>query len=316
MGCPAQASRRAFTMASPTLEIDLLRSFVAISEMGSFTAAAGVMHRTQSAISLQVRRLEAQAGVRLFVRQGRETKLTAEGRDLLVQARRLLRLHDETVASLQKPAVTGTVRVAIPDDYALVFLPGLFLRFSEAFPQVDLEVTTLGSAQIQQGLEAGDYDLVVMSQAIQTPDAVVLREEPVVWVTAPGSLASEQRPVPVAHFSYGCLFMEAAAETLLRGGIAFRVMYRSNSVTALLAAVESGLAVSALVASTVPSTLLTHDSLWGLPPLPTVKIVLRTAPGGLGEAGTMLARHIVDGFGIHPLADTMLARTNALATSR
>ena len=283
-------------MAPATLEIDLLRSFVAISDTGSFTAAASVVNRTQSAVSLQMRRLEAQAGVRLFHRRGRETALTVEGRDLLVQARRLLRLHDETVASLRKPAVSGTVRVAIPDDYALIFLPTLFRRFSEAFPQVDLEVTTQGSAQIQQGLEAGAYDLVVMSQMHASPDAVVLRREPVVWVTAPTGLAHEQRPVPIAHFSYECLFFEHAFRALERAGIAYRLAYRSNSITALLAAVESGLAVSSLAVSSVPPGLKTLDSLFGLPPLPTISIVLRTAPGGVGEAGTILARHIVDGF--------------------
>jgi DNA-binding transcriptional LysR family regulator len=118
------------------LDTDLLRTFVAIADSGSFTRAGELVHRTQSAVSMQVKRLEEALGKPVFQRQGRTVALTAEGEALLGYARRILKLHEEAVATLTRPDLVGTVRIGIPDDYVMRFLPGILTRFAQAYPRV------------------------------------------------------------------------------------------------------------------------------------------------------------------------------------
>ena len=127
-----------------TLDLDQLRTFVAIVETGSFTRAAEVVFKTQSAVSMQMRRLEERIGKPVFARDGRASRLTEEGERLLGYARRMVRLNDETVAAFDETELSGAVRLGIPDDYADRFLPEVLARFTRSNPRVELTVHGAG----------------------------------------------------------------------------------------------------------------------------------------------------------------------------
>ncbi|MCB1764431.1 MAG: LysR family transcriptional regulator, partial [Candidatus Competibacteraceae bacterium] len=174
------------------LDPDLLRTFVAIVDAGGFTAAAQQVHRTQSAVSMQVRRLETTLDRTLFQREGRGVQLTPEGEALLGYARRLLKLHDEALAVLTRPDLTGCVRLGTPDDYVERFLPDILVRFARAFPRVQVDVHCEPSRHLRRLLAEDRLDLALITCAPGAEIGEILRREPTVWATAERHLAHEQ----------------------------------------------------------------------------------------------------------------------------
>ncbi|HQD57952.1 MAG TPA: LysR family transcriptional regulator, partial [Candidatus Competibacteraceae bacterium] len=148
---------------SPQLDPDLLRTFVAIVDGGGFTQAAKQVHRTQSAVSMQVRRLESELSRTLFQREGRSARLTPDGEALLGYARRLLKLHDEAVSVLSCPDLSGLVRIGTPDDYVDRFLPEILARFARAFPRVQVEVNCEPSVNLRRMLAEHRLDLALIT---------------------------------------------------------------------------------------------------------------------------------------------------------
>ncbi len=278
------------------LDTDLLRTFAAIADCGSFTRAAELVHRTQSAVSMQVKRLEETLGKPVFQREGRSITLTPDGEALLGYARRILKLHEEAVAALTRPDVVGTVRVGIPDDYVMRFLPGILTRFAQAYPRVQVAVHCEPSYILTRRLDNDELDLALISCEPAREMGEVLRREPTVWATSERHLAHEEEPLPLALFQEGCFVRAAALRALDETGRNYRIAYSSPSITGIHAAVSAGLAVTALVRSIVPSGMRVLSGDEGFPSLPITLISLLRARGSRSKAIDCLAAHFAEGL--------------------
>jgi DNA-binding transcriptional LysR family regulator len=283
------------------LDPDLLRAFVAVAETGSVTAAAGRVHRTQSAVSMQIRRLEELLGRRLLDRSGRGVALSAEGELLLPHARALLRAEREVLALFAEGAPAGRVRIGAPDDYASTFLPASLARFAESHPRVEVEMVVASSAELVPALARADGpDLALVTQGSGETGGVVARREPLVWVAAAGRAVETLPVLPLALFQQGCVFRRAALAALAEAGRPCRIAYTSVSLAGVFAAVAAGLAVGVVLRSSVRPGLRILSEAQGLPALPSVGIVLARAERPLGPAAEALASHVLAALAAAP----------------
>ncbi|MBV2206628.1 MAG: LysR family transcriptional regulator [Pseudomonas sp.] len=278
----------------PGIDTELLRSFVAIADHGGFTRAAEAVHRTQSAISMQMKRLEEDVLQRpLFERSGRQVSLTAEGQVLLGYARRILKLHGEVMTTLREPHMVGAVRIGTPDDYVMRFLPGILAQFAQAYPLVQVELHCEPSYQL---LQRQDMDLTIVTREPGTEIGQLLRQERFVWAEATGNDLHQQRPIPLAMFNSGCFCRAWVCNALDAAEIDYRIAYTSPSLAALMALVGAGLAVTAQLRSLIPPQLRILGEAEGLPALPQCSIVLLRNPRSQSPVSEALAEYIVEGF--------------------
>ncbi|MBA2689322.1 MAG: LysR family transcriptional regulator [Burkholderiales bacterium] len=213
------------------LDIDLMRALVAIADNGGFTRAAERLHRTQPAISLQIRRLEIATGATLFERRGRTMQLTAAGERLLVYARKMLEINDAAVQSLQESPLAGVIRFGAAQDFADQSLPQVLSRFNAAHPEVQLEVRVDRNAPLIAAVKAGQLDLALVIQKSGANGGTLLASEPLVWIGATQFKWSTQQPVPLVLFESPCNFCDVALKVLKAAGIPWRVVYtRSGPV--------------------------------------------------------------------------------------
>jgi DNA-binding transcriptional LysR family regulator len=281
-------------MSYPAIDTELLRSFVAIAESGGFTKAAEVVNRTQSAVSMQMKRLEEDVLQRtLFLREGRQVRLTTEGQVLLGYARRILKLHSEALNTLREPHMVGSVRIGTPDDYVMRFLPGILSRFAQAYPLVQVEVHCEPSHQL---LQRQDLDLSIVTREPGNEIGQLLRQERFVWAEAAGFSPHEQSPMPLAMFNNDCFCCAWSCKALDAMERPYRLAYTSPSLSALLAVVSAGLAVTAQLQSLITPDLRILGVADGLPELPLASIVLVRNQRSQSPVVETLAEHIVEGF--------------------
>lgn len=236
----------------PRLESDLLRTFIAVADACNVTRAAETVGRTQSAVSMQIRKLEGVAGFVLFERGSRGVALTEKGEHLLTSARRIVALLDETEASLRLPQLKGTVRIGIPEEYVHSILPNALGAFDKMHPDVEVTVRYGSSPDNVAALEKGELDIAVMFARAGDSRHEVLMTDPTVWVTSDTHCTHERRPLPVAMYADVGWCNVLAAAALDSRGIGFRVAYVSATCAGLTAAVTSGLAVAPLSRSSIP----------------------------------------------------------------
>jgi len=281
-------------MGLRNLDIDLLRCFVTIADTGSFTRAGERLGRTQSAISLQLKRLEAQAGRTLFRRSPRSLAITPEGERLIGPARQILRLHDATLAEMFEPDIAGSVRIGVPEDFATAHLPAVLAAFAEAHPLVELEVTCDLTLNLLDRFHAGGFDLVLVKRqpAQDVQEGMRVWREPLVWVARDRQAAADFARVPLVVSPEPCVYRKRATEALEAMGRPWRVAYTSTSLAGSLSAVKAGLGITVLPLEMVPATLTAVGSDAGLPPLYDTEIALLEAPG-LSDTAHRLAQHIV-----------------------
>jgi DNA-binding transcriptional LysR family regulator len=275
------------------LDLDQLKTFVAICEMGSFTRAADTVHKTQSAVSMQMRRLEERVGKPVFARDGRGSKLTEDGERLLAYARRLMRLNDETLAAFDEAELSGRVRLGTPDDYAERFLPEILARFSRSNPRVEVTVVCAPSPTLVEMMQLAELDVAIVTYVREKGQAEVVRREPLLWVTSQRHAAHEQDPLPLALGRPTCIWRRTAIEAIDGMRKRHRVLYSSWNSTAVGAAVLAGLAVSVLPESAIRPGMRILGEHEGFPRLPPCEIgILRSwhATSALQEA---LAGHII-----------------------
>lgn len=261
---------------SRPLDIDLLRTFVAIAETRMLGRAAGRIGRTQAAVSMQVQKLEALLSQPLLNRTGRGVTLTLHGERLLGHARTILRHHDAAVADITGAGLTGTLRFGCPDDYAAAFLPHILRSFAGRHPQVFVEVVCAPTPRLLAQLGRHALDLALISTTEDDRSAAVLRREPLVWVGNRHDHAAMQVPLQLALSDPDTLDHRAARERLDAAGRPYRVAYASGSISGLLAVVRSGQAIAVLTQAAVPADLQilpTDEHL--LPPLPTVGLTVQ-----------------------------------------
>ncbi|RIX73866.1 LysR family transcriptional regulator [Acidovorax cavernicola] len=274
---------------SQSLDIDLLRSFVAIAETGVLGQAAIRVGRTQSALSMQMQKLEGIVEQPLLHRTGRGVTLTATGERLLVRAGELLRKHDEALAELRGTQLSGVLRFSCPDDYAVVFLPYLLQSFASLHPQVQLEVTCAPTPRLHELLarHAVDLALVSVSNASGAAADDAIRLEPLVWVAQRGGAAASMDPLPLALGAPDALDHLLPRQALAAAGRAYRLAYASSSLSGLVGMARSGQAVIVLTRTAVPDDLQILTPEHGLPELPSVEVTLafdRDKPSALTAA--------------------------------
>lgn len=281
-------------MSYPAIDTELLRTFVAIADNGGFTRAAEVVNRTQSAVSMQMKRLEEDVLERtVFERDGRQVRLTAEGQILLSYARRILKLHGEVMTTLREPHMVGSVRIGTPDDYVMRFLPGILSRFAQSYPLVQVEVHCESSSQL---LQRQDLDLSIITREPGTEIGQLLRQERFVWAEAIGFSPHEQSQLPLAMFNTDCFCRAWACNALDAIERPYRVAYTSPSLSAIMAVVSAGLAVTAQLQSLITPDMRILGEAEGLPALPACSIVLVRNPRSNSPVTETLAEHIVEGF--------------------
>jgi len=284
----------------PSLDPDLLRSFMLIAEGHSVTDAAALVGRTQSAVSMQIKRLEEVLGQPLFSRgKGGAVEPTPHGRHLLEHARQILALNDQAVAAFRSPLISGTVRLGSPDDYALAYLPAILKRFAETHPAVQVDVRCSPSVELQRLLKAGELDLTLLSNGLQPADwpAQELWRGPLVWVTSTRFSPHRQDPLPLALASGpGCDWADAAIHALEQAGRRYRVAYTSASQIGSHAPVVAGLAVTVSTLSWLPEGARPVRPDEGLPKLAEFAILMLKAKLPRQPVTNALEAHIRQGF--------------------
>ncbi|QJP14309.1 LysR family transcriptional regulator [Starkeya sp. ORNL1] len=282
---------------SVLLDIDQLRTFMAIAETGSFTKASDVVHKTQSAVSMQMKRLEERVGRAIFARDGRASKLTDEGERLLDYARRIVKLNMEAMASLSNAALTGRVRLGVPDDYADRYLPEIMARFSRTHSNVELTVVCDPSNDLADRIDTGDLDLAIVTDCdSMSRETEIIRREQLLWVGSARHSAHLEDPLPLALGRQTCNWRHEAIAALQAVGRPFRILYTSSNSAAVSAAVMSGLAISVLAESGLRPGMRVLGPSDGFPALSPCRIgILRNKhePSTLADA---LANHIIQGL--------------------
>lgn len=274
------------------LDADQLKTFVAIVDSGSFTRAADAVHKTQSAVSMQMKRLEERVGRPLFARDGRYVRLTSDGERLLDYARRIVRLNLECVSSFGDAELKGRVRLGVPDDYADRYLPEILARFARSNPRAEVTVVCEPTPSLVERIDAGDLDLAVVTHVASHKDSEIVRLEPLLWTTSARHDVHELDPLPLALGLPTCNWRLAAVEGLERLGRRFRVFYESWNSSAVGAAVLAGLAVSVLPESAIRAGMRILAADDGFPDLPPVRIGLMRNRMTASAVTDALAGHI------------------------
>lgn len=277
-------------MTHPTLDPELLRAFVAVTDLRSFTRAAARLNRTQSAVSMQVRRLEQTLGVALFHRSTVHVELSVSGETLLGYARRILAINEEAVARLREHDTQGHVRLGVMDDYGTQIIPPLLASFAALYPRIQIEMQT-GLSSLMIDRLGQEFDLVIAMHPEGQGGGVLLRREQALWAVGSVRSVLGQTPLPVALYPHGCLFRQWATAALDAAGHPWRLAFVSHSLSAVEAVAAQGLAVTVVKSGTRPTTLRALSLEDGLPPLPKADIRLHLSPGA-SQASTLLAEHL------------------------
>lgn len=278
--------------ALTNLDIDLIRTFVTIAENGSFTRAAERLFRTQSTISLQVKRLEEQVQRQLLERNPRHVKLTPEGETFLDYARRMLELNDEMVARVNEPHLAGVVKLGTPEDFATTHLPQVLASFARIHPDVALEVTCDLTLNLIERFRERLFDLVLVKREPSDGGGFRVWREPLVWVAADHDVVRRPGPLPLVVSPSPCVYRKRATEALDAAERGWRVAYTCGSLAGAQAAVRAKLGVTVLPKEMVPPGLAVIDGADGLPDLHDTEIALLTADT-LSKPAERLADHII-----------------------
>jgi DNA-binding transcriptional LysR family regulator len=258
------------------IDTNLLRAFLAAADAASFTAAARALNRTQSAVSMQIKRLEETIGGQLFDRGGRRIELTGRGEALITYARHMVALNDEAIGKLRGDALEGVVRFGLIEDYAMYVLPALLARFLSAHPSVAVEAETAFTPVLMERL-GKPLDLVLAMHPDGTGKGEILRRERAVWAGAREHAVHEQAVLPLALHPPGCQFRQAALSALDRAKRHWRLAYVSTSLGAVEAATCAGLAITVTKTGTLSKELVALGPKQGLPVLPSFEIALHRA---------------------------------------
>ncbi|MCM2404181.1 LysR substrate-binding domain-containing protein [Rhizobium sp. S153] len=262
----------------PLLDNDILRTFVAISETGSFTTAADRVFRTPSAVSMQIKKLEEQLNATLFLRDARSVTLTESGETLLPYARRMLALSNEAVGRFRMPEMKGVVRLGAPDDIGERFMPTILRRFAEVYPAIMVDLTVDTSSQLRRRLQEQRLDLTLINCApgVVSHEGEVIHTEHLVWAGAKCGTAHLRDPLPVSIWEDGCCWRADALARLDKDKRQYRIAYLSAHTMAQRAAVIADLAVAPLPRSYLTDDMVALGNKHGLPELGSFEVRLLT----------------------------------------
>lgn len=264
------------------LDSDLLRTFVAVTNAGSVTDGAAIIHRSQSATSLQIKRLEAILGQPVFERHGRGVALSETGRKLFPVAQEVTARLDATLREISQGSLSGKIRLGIPDDHGRSKLAAIVATFTRHHPKVELDVTCALSTSFSEDLDRGLLDLAVYEVERPSSHEEVLFEDPTCWVASAHRSFLAEESLPVALFDHACWWRDAANTSLRARGKPYRVVYSSQSVSGVIAAVDAGIAVGLLGRSSLHSGLSVVNQALGLGRTPASKLVMASSVAGGG----------------------------------
>lgn len=265
----------------PMLELDIMKTFVAIAETGNFTTAAEAVFRTPSAVSMQIKKLEDMLRVSLFRRDARSVSLTHHGEILLSYAKRMIALNNEAVSRFISPEMSGIVRLGAPDDIGELMLPGILRHLSETWPQLAIDVTIESSANLHRAVEEGRLDLTLYNflNAARADPAEKVMTERLVWVGRKHGQAHLKQPLPISVWDAGCSWRTKALEELAKSRIEFRIAYFCGSHMGQTAAIRADIAVAPLARFLVRDDMVVLGERDGLPDLGTYDIGLAVRAG-------------------------------------
>ena len=290
------------------LDIDQLRTFLAIAELGSFTKAGEAVHKTQSAVSMQMRRLEERVGQPIFIKDGRQSRLTENGLRLVEFARRVIMLNDETLSAFNGQKEVGHVKLGVPDDYADRLLPQVLAAFNRLNPSIEVQVECLSSARLTDAIREGTLDVAITtSQDTMDLRGEIIRREPLYWVTSNQHCAHTQDVVRLALGPVTCGWRRISMDALDRAGRPYRVSYTSSSAAALVGAVQAGLAVTVFPESAIRDGMRILDEKDGFPTLPYCDIALLRSDTARETMHDTLCNHLVAAIGNVGSGTTQLA---------
>ena len=275
------------------LDLTALRSFVTVAETGGVTKAAHRLHQTQSAVSMQLKRLEVSLDQPLLDRSGRGVALTNQGEQLLSYGRRMLALNDEVMARMTDDAFEGEIQLGVPADIVFPNIPHVLHRLDRAYPRVRVNLFSSNTRKLKAMIESGDLDLILTTEDECCAHGETISEQRLIWVGAPGGTAFRTRPLRLA-FEHACLFRPWVQRALDEGGIAWEMAVDTNKTRTVEASVSADLAIHAMLECAISKHLepITHGGT--LPDLPSTRINMYralTAKGALVDALEEMVRN-------------------------
>ena len=280
----------------PTLDSDLMRSFLAVADTGTVTAAADRLGRTQSAVSLQIKRLEDSLNQPLFHRLARGMSLTPRGEQLLPYARRVTAALDEAAIALRERPLVGPVRIGIPDEYSGTVLPRALAAFDERHEGVQVTISVDYTEGLNRALDADKLDLAVIYDWAYTQEGEIICVDPTVWVTSAAHAQHLRRPVPVSVYMRSSWSRDYAEASLDRQGFDWRPAWICESASGFRAAVTNGMAIAPLSRSTIPPDCRELTTADGFPIVDSARILLRRNPRGTSPAVEGMAKLLREAF--------------------
>jgi len=300
------------------LPIDLLRTFAAVSETGTFTLAGERRHVTQAAVSMQMKRLEGLIERALFEKNGRQLHLTPAGETLLEHAHRILAVHDKAVAAFADPDLFGRVRFGCAEEYSSRFLPSVLPGFRNCYPRIQVDIKIAPGVELYEWLRKDELDLCLLERipedgsrarrksktaAGRAPcshcdveGGTVVHREPVVWVTSRHAAAHEMDPLPLAVYHKGCAYRAWAEESLRAVGRKYWIAFVSPSISSILSAVQAGLAVAPIGLGSMTEGLRQLLPEQGFPLLPISEVSLHRATSADNEVVDCFADYVAESF--------------------
>lgn len=258
------------------LDLTALRSFVTVADVGGVTRAAGYLNLTQSAVSMQIKRLEEALGMQLFLRAARKLALSPEGEQLLSYGRRMLALNDEALSLFASTACDGEIRLGVPHDVVYPAIPGILKRMAQAWPCLRINLVSSFTILMKEEFARGGFDVILTTEETPDPGAEVLGARPLVWVGAPEGRVWQRRPLRLG-FKDTCIFRPRAQAALEAAGIPWQLATGGESEQAVEATVAADLAVTARMAGSIPDGTVVISGENQLPPLGEMKLALYRA---------------------------------------
>lgn len=256
------------------IEFELLRTFISVVDNGSITRASKQIHRTQSAISMQIKRLEEQVGQRLFDRTGRQLELTYKGKNLVAYARRLLNLHDEAVNEvIESEQKEQHITVGCPDDYSASILPLVMNVLYQHQDKLHITVVTENSPVLRRKLDENDIDLAILSRLPESNEGVVINQVSGVWL-GQNTSSFTQRPLPLVLFEPNCKFHSSVIDGLEKSDIDYSLMCDASQTGLMISLVRSNNYIAVVPDVSIPDDLIGLRVIDGLPELPVGDIAI------------------------------------------
>lgn len=281
-------------MGLPLLELDVLKTFAAGIDVGSFARAAEKIGRSQSAVSLQMKKLEEQLNTALFERQGRSLALTAAGKTLYDYAKRMLELNEEAVGAVRGIAVDGEVRFGMSVDFENTWLPATLARFSRSHGNVAVEIRMDRNAVLSAQVERGEIDIALLFTHDGGPGSERIADVAMVWIGQPELTWKPEQPLPLLLLEQPCAFTHAALQALDAARIRWRMVASSPSLGGLWAAAEAGMGITVRTGVSMPRGLVDLGGALALPPLPSIGLWIKQSPKAESQAVLRLRQALLD----------------------